>query len=134
VAVTIRLSRGGQKNRPSYRIVAADKQFKRDGRFLEVLGHYNPLANPPVYKLDGERVKYWVSVGARSSILVQSLIKKEVPGLIEARLENKKKKIQAARKARKTRTKSGTPKTKAARTDRKPKVAKAPKKKAEKKA
>ena len=68
MAVRIRLSRGGSKNRPFYRVVAADQRAPRDGRFIEKLGTYNPLL-PQDHEqrlvINAERVKYWLSVGAQ---------------------------------------------------------------------
>ena len=68
MATTIRLSRGGSKKRPYYKIVVADSRSPRDGRFIERIGSYNPLLgkdNPDRVKLDAERAKHWVSVGAQ---------------------------------------------------------------------
>lgn len=74
--VKIRLARGGRKKRPFYRIVAADNRDPRDGRFLEILGHYNPLSNPKEIKINHERVAYWVGVGAQMSQTAENLCKK----------------------------------------------------------
>ncbi len=68
MATSIRLSRGGSKKRPYYKIVVADSRSPRDGRFIERIGSYNPLLgkdNPERVKLDVERAKHWVSVGAQ---------------------------------------------------------------------
>jgi small subunit ribosomal protein S16 len=70
MATSIRLSRGGSKKRPYYKIVVADARAPRDGRFIERIGSYNPLLakdNPERVKLDTERAKHWVSVGAQPS-------------------------------------------------------------------
>lgn len=70
MAVSIRLSRGGAKKRPYYRIVVADSRNSRDGRFIEKVGTYNPLLakdSPERVKLDADRVKHWLSVGAQPS-------------------------------------------------------------------
>ena len=77
MAVKIRLARHGAKKRPFYRIVAADSESPRDGRFLERLGTYNPLQNPAQVNLDTERVKYWISKGATPSDTVRSILKRE---------------------------------------------------------
>jgi small subunit ribosomal protein S16 len=77
MAVKIRLARHGAKKRPFYRIVAADSESPRDGRFLEKLGTYNPLQNPAQVNLDAERVKYWISQGARPTDTVRSILKSE---------------------------------------------------------
>jgi small subunit ribosomal protein S16 len=103
MSVVIRLSRKGQRNRPFYRIVAAEKQFRRDGKFLEVLGTYNPLCEPSQVTLNAERVRYWLSVGALPSDKVAKFFSSSIPGEWEAMCEAKKSKIQARRKARKQR-------------------------------
>ncbi len=72
----IRLARMGKKRQPSYRIVVADIEAKRDGRFVEIVGHYNPLVNPPAFKIQEERALYWVSVGAQPSEAVRRLLEK----------------------------------------------------------
>ncbi len=77
MSVKIRLARYGAKKRPFYRIVAADGEFPRDGRFLETLGTYNPLQDPVVISLKTDRVEYWMNQGAIPSDTVKSLLKKE---------------------------------------------------------
>lgn len=108
MAVTLRLSRHGQKKRPFYRIIATDVQKKRDGRYLEIVGTYNPMVNPPIVKLKEDRIRHWVGVGAGQSLLVRNLIKKNIPGLVEERTTNKQSKTQARRKKRKAAVKSRT--------------------------
>lgn len=73
----IRLSRTGKKRQPSYRVVVAEKDAKRDGRVVERIGFYNPLANPTEYKIDEERALYWLSVGAQPSDAVRILLDKQ---------------------------------------------------------
>ena len=75
--VTIRLARGGAKNRPFYHIVVADSRRSRDGRYIERLGFFNPFARGAEEKirLDGARIDYWKSVGAQPSDRVARLIK-----------------------------------------------------------
>ena len=75
--LSIRLRRTGSTKRPYYRVVVADSRAWRDGRFVEVLGHYDPRRNPVVVKLDAERAKYWLGKGARASDTVRSLLKGE---------------------------------------------------------
>ncbi len=72
--LTIRLSRVGSKNRPCYRVVVIESGVPRDGRYVELLGHYHPRADPEVLKVDYERVRYWTSKGARLSDTMRSLI------------------------------------------------------------
>lgn len=71
--VRLRLRRIGAKKQPSYRVVAADKEAPRDGRFIEVLGHYNPRTEPATITLDEGRIYYWLSVGAQPSDAVERL-------------------------------------------------------------
>lgn len=73
----IRLSRTGKKRQPSYRVVVAEKEAKRDGRVVERIGYYNPLANPADYKIDEARALYWLSVGAQPSDAVRILLEKQ---------------------------------------------------------
>ena len=74
--VKIRLARGGRKKRPFYRIVAADSRMKRDGRFIEILGFYNPISTPKELKINTERVDHWIGEGAQLSQTVANLLKK----------------------------------------------------------
>ena len=62
MSVTIRLSRHGKKKAPFYRVVAADKQMPRDGRFLELLGTINPRTEPATVQLNEERIRYWIGL------------------------------------------------------------------------
>ena len=75
--LSIRLRRTGTTKRPYYRVVVADSQAWRDGRFVETLGHYDPRRNPAVVKIDSERAQYWISKGAKPSETVRSLLKKK---------------------------------------------------------
>ncbi len=77
MSVKIRLSRTGKKNAPSYRIVAIDSRSPRDGRPLEILGHYNPSMTPPSFSVDKERIEYWRSVGAQTTKAVEKLLRGE---------------------------------------------------------
>ncbi|MBX7138509.1 MAG: 30S ribosomal protein S16 [Oligoflexia bacterium] len=101
--VMIRLSRFGSKKRPYFRIVAAEKGMKRDGRFLEILGVYQPKLKTPKLTMKEDRVKHWIERGAKPSELVRDLIIKSIPGYYEAREKNKLSKLQTARKKRKQR-------------------------------
>ena len=76
MAVKIRLRRMGAKKNPFYRIVVTDSRSPRDGAFIEEIGHYNPLMDPAEIKIDGERAKYWLGVGAQPSDTVRALLKK----------------------------------------------------------
>ena len=101
MAVKIRLKRMGMKKRPFYRVVVSDQRSPRDGRFIEEIGYYNPMTGvkdengvgvpndkgndkthaPAQIKIDGERAKYWLSVGAQPTDTVRVLLKKA--GVIE---------------------------------------------------
>lgn len=80
MAVRLRLQRGGAKKRPFYRVVATDKRNPRDGRFIELLGTYDPTHNPPLIRLNSERVEYWMGTGASPSDTVAALVKKVAAG------------------------------------------------------
>lgn len=74
--VKIRLKRQGAKKAPYYRIVVADSRAPRDGRNIEEIGTYDPLADPVAVKIDMERAKYWISNGAQPTDTVRGLLKK----------------------------------------------------------
>ncbi len=74
MAARIRLRRTGATKRPSYRVVVADQRSPRDGRFVELLGYYNPLADPPVLKIDTEKAAAWIKKGAQPSNTVRHLL------------------------------------------------------------
>jgi small subunit ribosomal protein S16 len=75
----IRLTRMGAKKKPFYRVVVTERRQARDGRFVEIVGHYNPGTEPPAIELNLERVRHWVERGAQPSATVQSLLKKAGP-------------------------------------------------------
>lgn len=75
MAVVLRLTRAGGKKTPFYRLVAADRRSPRDGRFIEQIGVYDPVQNPPQIRFDLTRVDHWIKVGARPSETVGDLIK-----------------------------------------------------------
>ena len=77
MAVKIRLRRMGAKKAPFYRIVVADSRYPRDGRFIEEIGTYNPVANPTEVKVDTEKAKQWIANGAQPTDTVKALLKKE---------------------------------------------------------
>ena len=76
MAVKIRLRRMGAKKAPFYRIVVADSRYPRDGRFIEEIGTYNTLEDPPVVKIDEEKAKKWIENGAQPTDTVKDLLKK----------------------------------------------------------
>jgi len=101
MATSIRLSRGGSKKRPYYKIVVADSRSPRDGRFIERIGSYNPLLtkdNPERVKLDAERAKHWLSVGAQPSDRVARFL--DAAGVKERAARNNPNKAVPGEKAK----------------------------------
>ena len=101
MAVVLRLSRGGSKKRPYYRIVVADKRAPRDGKYLEQIGMYNPLLakdDEGRVKVDGDRAKYWLGVGAQPSDRVARFL--DAAGLYERAARNNPKKAEPGEKAK----------------------------------
>lgn len=82
--LTIRLTRMGAKKKPFYRVIVTEKRSKRDGKFVEIVGHYNPLSNPVQIKIDHDRVNHWISCGAQPSETVRSLIRKSAAAVAAA--------------------------------------------------
>lgn len=74
MALRIRLSRTGAKKQPSYRIVVSDSRSPRDGRFVEIIGHYNPRREPVELVVDMEKAKDWIAKGARPSDTAKALL------------------------------------------------------------
>ncbi len=74
MAVHIRLRRTGTTRKPSYRVVVADSRAARDGKFIEVIGHYNPLTEPPTIKIEVEKAQAWIAKGAQPSNTVKNLL------------------------------------------------------------
>jgi small subunit ribosomal protein S16 len=79
MAVSIRLRRTGATRRPSYRVVVADSRSPRDGRFIEIIGHYNPLTTPPTVKIDRDKAQAWIAKGAQPSNTVKKLMANAPP-------------------------------------------------------
>jgi len=75
--VRLRLQRTGRKKRPSYRIVAADSRAPRDGAFIEILGHYDTLTDPPNIVIDEAKVLKWLREGAKASETVSGLLRRQ---------------------------------------------------------
>lgn len=74
MAVHIRLRREGKAKKPAYRVVVADSRAPRDGRFIEVIGHYDPLSTPPRLKIDQEKAMAWLKKGAQPTNTVRVLL------------------------------------------------------------
>src|SRR3546814_20294171 len=103
MSLRIRLARGGAKKRPFYRIVVADSRMPRDGRFIERIGHYNPMLgrdDPRRLKLDTERAKHWLEVGAPPSARVQKFL--AAAGLMEPLAPNQQPTKHQPQKQHKT--------------------------------
>src|SRR3954454_16698727 len=101
MAVAIRLSRGGAKKRPYYKIVVADARNARDGKFIERIGSYNPLApkdSAERVKLDADRARHWLSVGAQPSDRVLRFL--DAAGILERPARSNPKKGEPGEKAR----------------------------------
>ena len=88
MAVKLRLKRMGSKQKPFYRIVAADSRFPRDGRFIETVGTYNPIAKPAEVKIDKEVAIKWLNNGAEPTDTVKALLKNE--GILKEFASSKK--------------------------------------------
>ncbi len=88
MAVKLRLKRMGSKQKPFYRIVAADSRFPRDGRFIETVGTYNPVAKPAEIKIDKEVAIKWLNNGAEPTDTVKTLLKNE--GILKEFASSKK--------------------------------------------
>lgn len=76
VLLRIRLTRMGAKKKPYYRVVVTERRTARDGSFVEIVGHYNPVSNPPAIDLKMDRVRHWIGCGAQPTETVRSLIRK----------------------------------------------------------
>ncbi|MBR2914268.1 MAG: 30S ribosomal protein S16 [Clostridia bacterium] len=76
MAVKIRLRRMGAKKAPFYRVVVADSHYPRNGRFIEEIGYYDPMKEPAVISIDGEKAKDWIAKGAQPTDTVRALLKK----------------------------------------------------------
>lgn len=76
MSVVIRLARAGKRNRPFYKVMVADEDFKRDGRYCEKIGTYNPLVTEKPLNLEKDRYDHWVKLGAQPSDTVRTLVKR----------------------------------------------------------
>jgi small subunit ribosomal protein S16 len=104
MALVIRLRQQGRTNRQTFRVVVADEKSPRDGKYIEMLGWYNPFQEENNIKIDGERLNYWLGKGARISENVELLAKKAAPQVItdlQTRRVAKKVKLAAKRRAAK---------------------------------
>jgi len=102
MALVIRLRQQGRANRQTFRVVVADEKSPRDGKYIEMLGWYNPFQEKDNIKIDGERLNYWIEKGARVSENVEQIASKVAPQVItdfRARKHAKKVKLAAKRRA-----------------------------------
>ena len=141
MAVVIRMMRAGAKKRPFYRVVVADSRRQRDGRFIEILGYYDPIANPFALKLNKDAVTQWIAKGAQPSEQAASLLRMQGIAFMSASKSAKKPAEGAVKKAAKKRASPRKPTerrtiAKAARAKKRAKIAAravAPKEKKKKK-
>ena len=96
MAVVIRMMRAGAKKRPFYRVVVADSRRQRDGRFVEILGYYDPLATPYAFKINEAKAKEWIAEGAQPSVQAASLLRKH--GIFAAHASKPAKEAVAEKK------------------------------------
>jgi len=75
LAIKIRLRRTGRKKQPSFRLVVTDVRSPRDGKFIEIVGNFKPLSNPPIVQVDMEKIKSWIQKGAKPTETVQNLLR-----------------------------------------------------------
>ncbi|MCT4379859.1 MULTISPECIES: 30S ribosomal protein S16 [Leuconostoc] len=108
MAVKIRLKRMGAKKRPFYRVVIADSRSPRDGRFIETVGTYNPIAQPAEIKLDEDKILSWLGNGAQPSDTVRNLLSNA--GILAKFNDSKSGKKPAAKSAKKAAAKPATDK------------------------
>jgi small subunit ribosomal protein S16 len=106
LAVKIRLMRVGKKKQPTYRVVVADGRSPRDGRFIEILGQYEPRQEPSVIKIDGERALHWLQVGAQPTEGAAKLL--EIAGVFDA-YKSANGKVAAAKPKAKSKAKTVKP-------------------------
>jgi small subunit ribosomal protein S16 len=94
VAVRLRMKRMGSKKRPFYRLVAADTRYQRDGRFIEILGYYDPMVKPFKFVVDREKTMKWLNNGALLSETAESLLRRE--GIVQEYNNTKQKSKQSS--------------------------------------
>jgi small subunit ribosomal protein S16 len=98
MSVVIRLRRAGSRKRPFYHIVVADSRMRRDGRFIEMVGYYNPMLKPEAIEFSEERVTEWIQKGAKPSETVDRLIKRKAKGESPMSQKERKRSAEAAKK------------------------------------
>ena len=106
MAIAITLARFGQKKHPFYRIVVKERGTTRDGKFIEIVGTYNPLIENNQIEMKEDRIKHWISVGAAPTRVVSDLMEKAYPGYYKDIVAKRAAKKKAKAEARKARAKS----------------------------
>lgn len=99
MAVVIRLRRAGSRKRPFYHMVVADSRMRRDGRFIETVGYYNPMSRPEVIEFSADKIADWVKKGAKPSETVDRLLKRKDRGGIHTSQKDRKRNAKAAKAA-----------------------------------
>jgi small subunit ribosomal protein S16 len=99
MSVVIRLRRAGSRKRPFYHMVVADSRMRRDGRFIETVGFYNPMSRPEVIEFQAERIADWVKKGAQPSETVDRLIKRKIKGGTNTSQKDRKRNTKATKPA-----------------------------------
>jgi len=128
--VKIRLRRVGAKKKPSYRLVVADSRAPRNGVFIDVIGHYNPLTNPETIVIDEEKASVWLKQGAQpTDIAARLLAKAHIIVEPEAKKEKSKTSVAAKPKASKKKAKTGVTEKPEASITEEPKTSEEPTKK-----
>ncbi len=98
MGVVIRLRRAGSRKRPFYHMVVADSRMRRDGRFIEAVGYYNPLSRPEVIEFSEERISDWIQKGAKPSETVHQLIRRKKKGGAPMSQKDRKRSLKATAK------------------------------------
>lgn len=104
MAVKIRLTRTGRKKLPSYRVVVADSRMPRDGRFLDIIGHYDPKTEPSVVEIDHDKANKWLGQGAQPTLAAKRLL--EISGVLPESERSKQRKANKKAAPKKTKAKA----------------------------
>ena len=99
MSVVIRLRRAGSRKRPFYHMVVADSRMRRDGRFIETVGYYNPMSRPEVIEFESEKIADWVKKGAQPSETVDRLMKRKIKGGTNVSQKDKKRSTKGTKPA-----------------------------------
>ena len=100
MSVVIRLRRAGSRKRPFYHMVVADSRMRRDGRFIEAVGYYNPMSRPETIEFSEEKIRGWIQKGAKPSETIDRLIKRKQKGAAPGSHKDKKRGAKATAKAK----------------------------------